>query len=568
MPASQSRKSPKTAPRLQMLPIAKLLPTSDNRRRPISKASVESLARSMKKDGVLQPIVVRPHPTRRGRWEIRAGERRWHAARLAGFTEIPAIVRTLDDQSALSVTIAENLQRENLHPLEEAATIQLAFDRGYDIKSVAASLGKSEQYVAKRASLSRLSKSWKAEILRPDSQAGRLTVPHLELIARLPTETQDHLAENDFQTVLGRGFPTVAELRRLLDGGLQSLRAMPWPLDDDTLDPKAGSCLNCPKRSCRQPLLFDGEEAGDNGKPSKTDRCLDPACFARKQTAWVLRCETTLRQQHPDLRLIQVSYGRLTEMAEKAFGDRLTHVYQPRIVKPSDKRATPVMQVDGPKAGALVHVDLGDKSADRNGKAQRPKNADGTPKPLTLAERRARLQKRRDAFLVNKVEETLRAMKPADVVTLIANFAKRTDAAASASTRSRWCWPSAPANATTATTTMGRGNGTRNSSRARRTCRPPSHCRRSHRSGRGGSAAVTVTPSSSRRPTRSASAHCSGSIRPRSRPRRSRVSRSPPRGRTCATPSRRPHRGGSPRRKEVERRLAVEQVRRRAGCLT
>lgn len=430
MPASQSRKSPKTAPRLQMLPIAKLLPTSDNRRRPISKASVESLARSMKKDGVLQPIVVRPHPTKRGRWEIRAGERRWHAARLAGFTEIPAIVRALDDQSALSVTIAENLQRENLHPLEEAATIQLAFDRGYDIKSVAASLGKSEQYVAKRASLSRLSKSWKTEILRPDSQAGRLTVPHLELIARLPAETQDHLAENDFQSVLGRGFPTVAELRRLIDGGLQSLRAMPWPLDDDTLDPKAGSCLNCPKRSCRQPLLFDGEEAEDDGKPSKTDRCLDPACFARKQTAWVLRCETTLRQQHPDLRLIQVSYGRLTETAEKAFGDRLTHVYQPRIVKPTDKGATPVMQVDGPKAGALVHVDLGDKPGDRNGKAQRPKNADGTPKPLTLAERQARLQKRRDAVLVNKVEEMLRAMKPADVVTLIANFAKRTDAAA------------------------------------------------------------------------------------------------------------------------------------------
>lgn len=430
MPSSPSAKSPKSAPRVQMLPVAKLLPTADNRRREISKASVESLARSMKKDGVLQPIVVRPHPTKPGQWEIRAGERRWHAARLAGFTEIPAIVRSLDDKAALGVTIAENLQRENLHPLEEAATIQLAFDRGYDIKSVAASLGKSEQHIARRASLSRLSKPWKTEILRPESQAGRLTVPHLELIARLPTETQDLLAEHDFQSVFGRGFPTVAELRRLLDGGLQSLRAMPWPLDDETLDPKAGSCLNCPKRSCRQPLLFDGETAGEGGTPSKSDRCLDPACFARKQTSWVLRCETTLRRQHPELRLVQVGYGRLAEAAEKAFGDRLTRVYEPRIVKPSATGATPVMQVDGPKAGALVYIALADKPGDRNGAAKRPRNADGTPKPLTLAERRARLQKRRDAFLVNRVEETLRAMKPADVATLIANFSKRTDAAA------------------------------------------------------------------------------------------------------------------------------------------
>lgn len=89
---------------------------------------------------MLQPIRVRPHPEKEGWFEIRAGERRWRAAKLAGFKELPAVVRSRDDATALSVTIAENLQRQNLHPLKKAATVQQAFDRGYDVKAVAARL--------------------------------------------------------------------------------------------------------------------------------------------------------------------------------------------------------------------------------------------------------------------------------------------------------------------------------------------------------------------------------------------------------------------------------------------
>src|SRR5258706_13048771 len=102
-------RAPKVRPDLRMLGVEQLLPTVDNRRRKISKASVESLARSIAKDGVIQPIVVRAHPEKDGFYEIRAGERRWQAAKLAGEKVMPAIVRKLDDQSALAVTIAENL---------------------------------------------------------------------------------------------------------------------------------------------------------------------------------------------------------------------------------------------------------------------------------------------------------------------------------------------------------------------------------------------------------------------------------------------------------------------------
>jgi hypothetical protein len=107
-------------------------------------------------------------------------------------------------------------------------------------------------------------------------------------------------------------------------------------------------------------------------------------------------------------------------------------VYAPKLVKPTSKGATPAMQVDGPKAGSLVHLDFGE-SVSRNGtpaKGARPTDADGKPVPLSLTERKARLQKRRDAFLVQKVGETLRALTPEALTKTTATMATRTDAAA------------------------------------------------------------------------------------------------------------------------------------------
>jgi ParB/RepB/Spo0J family partition protein len=426
------KQSPKVRTPIRMLPIDRLVPTPDNRRRPITQASVESLAKSLAKDGVIQPIVVREHPEKAGRWEIRAGERRWRAAKLAGLTHMPAIIRKLDDESALSVTIAENLQRENPHPLELAATTQQAFDRGYDIKAVSARLGKTERAVTRLASLSRLSKAWRDEVLKPDSDAARLSVAHLELIARLPEESQQVLAEDEFCRVFARGFPTVEELRRLIDGGLRSLKAMPWALDDETLDPKAGCCLNCPKRSGMHPMLFEPEDAPQNGKVSKTDRCLDPACFDRKHAGFLERRESELRAQHPSLRLVQIGFDGLGPTLREKFGGRVTQVYQPKVVKATAPGATPAMQIDGPKAGALMHIDFGDATS-RNGsahKAARPRDEQGKPVPMPLPERKARLQKRRDAYLVSKVGESIRALTPEALTKTVANLHARTDEAA------------------------------------------------------------------------------------------------------------------------------------------
>lgn len=389
-----------------VLPIDVLVASDDNCHRTINQAALRSLAQSIRRDGILQPLVVRPHPRKKNRYEIRAGERRWRAARLAGLKEVPVVIRKLDDQGALAVTIAENLQRENLHPLEEAVMIQQALDREYDLKILAAKLGKPLKYLHRRAALTELSDSWRKLIGESNSDAGRLSAAHLELIARLPAVTQEMLATDRGHAVFGRGFPTVAELGRMIDASLHSLTAMPWALDDETLDPQAGPCLNCEKRSGRQPMLFADETPSANGRPSKTDRCLDPACFDRKNAAHLLRSEAAIRTKHDNLRLVQIGMPALGEAVHSAFGDRITRLYYPRIVKAGTDGAVPAMPVDGPKAGRLVFL-APDESPSASGRQPNGKKT----VPSTLAERRERLQTRRRAFVVKKVEERLRELE-------------------------------------------------------------------------------------------------------------------------------------------------------------
>lgn len=426
--ATKKREIRQAAPRVQLLPVDRLHPAAENGRKPVSERSLKSLARSIKKNGVMQPIVVRIHPTESDAWEIRAGYRRWRAAKLAGLEKIPAIVKKLDDASALNVTITENLQRENLHPLEEAAVIQRAFDRGYDVEAVAGQLGKTPQFVARRAALTRLVEVWRKEVLKPGSPASRFSPAHLELIARLPEETQLVLAEDGFFSVFGRGFPTVDELRRIIDTGLHSFAAMPWSIADETLDPQAGACTNCPKRSGAQPLLFDPSEVGENGKAAKADRCLDPLCFDRKLVAHVRRAEAEHRAVHPDLTLVQVGSDRMGPVSQEAFGESARRMYVPNFVRSSHPNAVPVMQIDGPKAGKLAYID-NDRTPvvdDGNGK-RRKKSANGEPKPATLEERREKHQRRRMAFVVKQIEARLREMKVEDVAAALKSRKQTSD---------------------------------------------------------------------------------------------------------------------------------------------
>ena len=134
---------------VRMSPIEALKPNPDQPRKTFGQAELAELAESIRDKGVLQPILVRAHPTEDGVWQIIAGERRWRAAQLARLTQVPVIVRDMDDVAVFEVAIIENVQRADLNPLEEAEAYRLLMERfGRTQDAVAGVVGKSRSHVA------------------------------------------------------------------------------------------------------------------------------------------------------------------------------------------------------------------------------------------------------------------------------------------------------------------------------------------------------------------------------------------------------------------------------------
>ena len=118
-------------------------------RRQFAKESLEELTNSIKEQGVIQPIVVRPNKSSEGKYEIIAGERRWLAAQNAGLHEIPVVILNVDDVKSLEFAIVENVQRQDLNPIEEARGYQrLVEDFNYNQEKLSKFIGKSRSYIA------------------------------------------------------------------------------------------------------------------------------------------------------------------------------------------------------------------------------------------------------------------------------------------------------------------------------------------------------------------------------------------------------------------------------------
>ncbi len=156
------------------VPIEFLSPNPKNPRRHFGDADLTDLAQSIREHGVVQPVVARPSPTQAGRYEIIAGERRWRAAQRAGLSEIPIIVRDVNDRTALELAIIENVQRTDLNPVEEAMGYQqLIDDHGYTQADLGQVIGKSRSHVANTLRLLKL-----PEVIRDMLVDGALSAGH------------------------------------------------------------------------------------------------------------------------------------------------------------------------------------------------------------------------------------------------------------------------------------------------------------------------------------------------------------------------------------------------------
>ena len=137
---------------VRMIPVGHIEPNPEQPRLAFDEATLQELAASIREHGVLQPILVRPNDE--GGYQLIAGERRWRASQAAGLATIPALVEEIDDDTALEISIIENLQREDLSPLDEAAMYdRMVREHGYSVRKLAQKMGKDKGYLENRLRL-------------------------------------------------------------------------------------------------------------------------------------------------------------------------------------------------------------------------------------------------------------------------------------------------------------------------------------------------------------------------------------------------------------------------------
>ena len=280
------------------LPLVQLQESPVNPLKTFDETVLLELAASIRAQGVLSPLLVRPMDGTQG-YQIVAGARRYRAAQLAGLDSVPVRIVELTDAQALETSIVENLQRRDVHPLDEASGFVSLLHLDYTPEQIAAKVGKSPAYVVARARLAEL-----APVLTEAFAKDEIGVGHALLLGRLqPEHQQEALAACYQQTNINGGnskriLLPVRHLQQWIERNiLLELGTAPFPNDDAQLVPEAGSCVECPKRTGHNTLLF--AEIGAN----QPDSCSDPKCFQTKIDAFVK--ETIAAKP----KLVQISTG-------------------------------------------------------------------------------------------------------------------------------------------------------------------------------------------------------------------------------------------------------------------
>ncbi len=175
---------------VKQIPIAQISPNPDQPRKTFNETELNDLAESIREKGVLVPIILRAVQNKPYLYEIVAGERRYRAAQRAGLSEIPALVKTLSDKNAMEIALIENVQRENLNPIEEAEGYKNLMEKcGYELEDVSKLIGKSTSYIRNLMRINSLPESVKQLI-----KDGKISASHARTIA--VSENPEQLAHD------------------------------------------------------------------------------------------------------------------------------------------------------------------------------------------------------------------------------------------------------------------------------------------------------------------------------------------------------------------------------------
>jgi ParB family chromosome partitioning protein len=328
----------------QYLAIDTIHESANNPRVTFEPARLEELAASIRQHGLIQPIIVRPNSDG---FEIVAGARRFRAAQMAELFSVPVHIVDIDDAHALELALAENVLRADVHPYEEAAALRRLLDMpGYDVATLAEKFGKSASHIYARLSLLQLIPEV-AEAFTQD----RITASHANLIARLPQESQAAAFEQCWRKDWNDKEPHLLPAKHLaawIQAHLYlALEDAPFDREDATLNPAAGACLTCPRRSGHNSLLFaDVEIHGD--------QCLDSNCYQIKVANFLDRAIAA----RPELVQIEDDWRRAKEQRPGAVhrGHFREIEAENPDAEPPCAAAKPAIVVYGKRLGAMLTV--------------------------------------------------------------------------------------------------------------------------------------------------------------------------------------------------------------------
>ncbi len=303
VPAPASTKEQAVQPDYKLIRWKDMVVSPTNPRRRINEETIQSLAGSIRVQGILEPLIVRKTGER---YEIVCGERRYRASEIAALTEIPCLVRELTDEQVLDIQIHENLHREDIHPMDEAYGYQFLREKlNCEVKDLALRVGKPEGYVLNRLKLNQLIKE-----AQKDVEDAHLPLSYALEMAKYTPEIQKHIygevyrTESKFQSDRWVELPVKGEMvpwksfiewintniHRLLVGA---------PFDPKAINLRSDglACTKCPERTGAVVSLFEPNQVG------KKDACLNPSCFVQKAQTHV----EVRRQELAELRKVEPS---------------------------------------------------------------------------------------------------------------------------------------------------------------------------------------------------------------------------------------------------------------------
>lgn len=253
-------------------------------------ADVKELADSIKKHGVMQAVLLRP--AGKDRYELIFGHRRYLASKVAGNDSIPANVKEVADTDILELQVTENLQRKDVHPMDEAiAFLSLQAAKSLTVQDLADRFAKKPEYITQRLSFNKLNQDLQAKFKKNEFSIG-----HAIQIGRLASSDQKTL----YESYLKYGHKSVGDVADWIDRHVSNkLSSAPFKTTDEKLCPAIGACTTCPKRSGANRLLFSDID------PKKDDRCFDKVCFEKKsEAAFALKLQGLLETKPDALFLV------------------------------------------------------------------------------------------------------------------------------------------------------------------------------------------------------------------------------------------------------------------------